>query len=148
MSMRNSTFHERTLRNSVIAQSINNTTAGSVWVDARNARRITALINIGATDTIVDAKLQQATDSSGTGAKDITDAAITQVSATGDNKQKSIDIESNRMDAANGFYYVKLLFTVGNGTTGAVVAGELLMDARHQPVSQPAAYNEQVVVAG
>src|SRR5438552_1384211 len=60
------------------------------WVAVKNFHRFMALIQtgvLGASATL-DAKIQQAQDSSGTGAKDITGKSITQiVKATGDNKQ-------------------------------------------------------------
>ena len=148
MSMGNQTFHERTLRSTLNPASVNGASASSPWVNVSNARRLCALIAIGATDAAVDAKIEQASDSSGTGAKDISGAAITQLTSTSDNKQASIDLETDRLDHAAGFGYVRLTVTVASGTTGAVVAGEVLMTARHQPVTQPATYVEKVVVAG
>ncbi len=57
----------------------------------------------------VDAKVQQVQDSSGTGAKDITGRAITQiVKATGDNKQALINVKPDDLDTANGFGFVRL----------------------------------------
>ena len=146
--MSNNAMHEVMLRQTVTPRLENNTTVASGWFTVQNARRLFALINMGVTDTTVDAKIQQATDSSGTGAKDVTGAAITQFSATDDGKAASIDMETDRLDHKNGFYYVRLLFTIGDGTTGANVAAEILLTARHQPVTQPTTYTQQIVLAG
>jgi hypothetical protein len=61
----------------------------------------------------LDAKLQQATDASGTGAKDVVGKAITQiVKATGDSKQALINLRPEELDVNNGFSYVRLSVTV------------------------------------
>jgi hypothetical protein len=66
------------------------------------------------TSATVDAKLQQALDSSGTSAKDITGKALTQiVKATGDNKQALINVKPEELDTVNGFGFVRLSVTVG-----------------------------------
>jgi hypothetical protein len=58
--------------------------------------------------------LQQALDSSGTSAKDITGKAIIQiVKATGDNKQALINVKPEELDTVNGFGFVRLSVTVG-----------------------------------
>lgn len=148
MSAGNVALHQTMQIYAIPPRLADNTTAASDWIDARNARRLFALVNVGATDTTVDAKLEQASDSSGTGAKDVAGSSITQISATGDNRQVGIDLETDRLDHANGFYYVRLLITAGDGTAGANVSGAVLLSARHQPVSQPAAYAETISLAG
>ena len=130
------TFHETELLYAVMPQLVDNDTVETAWVPVTNANRILALISVGATDITVDAKIQQATDSSGTGAKDITGAAITQIAADGDNRVVSIDLEANHMDINNGFNHVQLQITVGNGSVGAYVAGQLVLrELRHRPPS-------------
>lgn len=148
MSSGNATFHERTHVSYIAPALVNNTAVNSGWIPVTNAQRLTALLAVGATDTTVDAKLQQATDASGTGFKDVAGAVITQIGATGDNRFVSIDLATEKLDHQNGFTYVRLLVTVGNGTTGAQVAGFILCDARHMPPAQPAAYAEKIVAAG
>ena len=93
--------------------------AGTVttsWITVANHHGFLAVIQtgvLGASATL-DAKLQQATDSSGTGAKDITGKAITQiVKATGDNKQALINVKPEELDTVNGFGFVRLSITVG-----------------------------------
>ena len=65
------------------------------WVLASGFHRFLALIETGVlgSSATLDAKLEQATDSSGTGAKDVTSKAITQiVKASGDNKRALINL--------------------------------------------------------
>ncbi|MBK8188960.1 MAG: hypothetical protein IPK79_00735 [Vampirovibrionales bacterium] len=147
MSAGNPTFHERNLVGYIAPQLVDAGSVNSGWLAIGDAQRVVALIAVGATDTTVDAKLQAATDSSGTGAADITDAAITQVGATGDNRFATIDLDTSKL-AATSNTHVRLLVTAGDGTSGAYVAAFVLRSTRHAPPTQPAAYAEQVVVAG
>ena len=93
--------------------------AGSVatgWIPVANFHNFLAAIETGilGTAATVDAKVQQAKDSSGTGAKDITGKAITQiVKASGDTKQALINFRGEDLDNGNGFSYVALSITVG-----------------------------------
>ncbi len=91
-------------------------TLSTGWIPAGNHHNLLAVIQTGVlgTGATVDAKLQQANDATGTGAKDIADKAITQlVKASGDNKQVLIDIKPEELDIANGFGFVRLSLTVG-----------------------------------
>lgn len=103
-------------------------TATSAWISVQNFAQIVALLQTGVlgSSATVDAKFQQATDGSGTSAKDITGAAITQiVKASGDGKQAFINLNPELMDSANGFSYVQLSMTVGTAASliAAVVLG-------------------------
>jgi hypothetical protein len=85
------------------------------WVDASKFAEIVAIIGVGvmtATST-VDAKLQQATDGAGTGAKDIASKAITQLlAAGGNNRQAMINLRTEQLDVNNSFRFVRLSITV------------------------------------
>ena len=119
-------------------------TAGTVttgWVDQSVFFALMAVIQTGVlgSSATVDAKLQQATDSSGTGVKDITGKALTQiVKASGDNKQAIINMKEADLDTENGFRYVRLSLTVGTATSlvGAMLVGII---SRYQATS---AYNQ------
>lgn len=122
-----------------VASTINPQSATTVqttgWVSMASFQNIVAKINTGvitATGT-VDAKLQQATDSSGTGAKDITGKAITQLVATTNNNQQClINLKSDELDATNNFAYVRLSITPA--TAAALISGEIIgMDAVYGP---------------
>lgn len=95
-------------------------TVTSGWVDARKFAMISALIAtgvLGASATL-DAKLQQATDSGGTGSKDVTGKALTQiVKASGDAKQAIINCRPEDLDVDNGFCFVRLSVTVGTAAS-------------------------------
>jgi len=70
-----------------VSQGAGTVTTG--WVPMGNFNSVCALLGVGvmSAGSTVDAKLQQATDSSGTGAKDITGKAITQLLAAGGNNR-------------------------------------------------------------
>src|SRR5689334_217011 len=82
-----------------VSQGVGTVVSGWVPVGlfAQVCARIFAGV-LGAAAT-VDAKIQQATDGAGTGAKDIVGAAITQmVKATDDNKFSFIDLDVQKLD--------------------------------------------------
>ncbi|MHB9836841.1 hypothetical protein Q8F57_018570 [Paraburkholderia terrae] len=86
------------------------------WMPVAGFQKFLALIQtgvLGAAATL-DAKFQQATDSTGSGAKDITGKALTQVvKATGDNVQAEINLDQQDLDTNGGFAYIQLSLTVG-----------------------------------
>jgi hypothetical protein len=91
-------------------------TATTSWISVANHHGLLAIIQTGVlgTGATVDAKLQQALDTSGTGAKDISGKAIAQiVKASGDNKQVLINVKPEDLDTVNGFGFVRLSVTVG-----------------------------------
>lgn len=144
----NRDFPARHVINVIKPQLVDDAAVVSDWMDVLNAVRVFALINVGATDTTVDAKIQQATAVAGTNAKDITGAKITQFTSDDDNKYASIDLETAALDINNGFHFIQLSITAGNGSTGAQVSASIIRTCRHMPPTQPTAYKEQVVVAG
>jgi hypothetical protein len=87
-----------------------------------------ALIQSGVlgTGATLDAKLQQATDASGTGAKDVTGKAITQLTQAGSGsaKQAIINLRPEDLDVNNGYAYVRLSVTVG--VAASLTAAQLL----------------------
>ena len=97
-----------------VSQAAGTVTTG--WLSVANHHGLVAVIQTGAlgTSATLDAKLQQAMDSSGTSAKDITGKALTQiVKATGDIKQALINVKPEELDTVNGFGFVRLSLTVG-----------------------------------
>jgi hypothetical protein len=97
------------------SQAVGTTSTG--WIAAGNHHNLLALVQSGAlgTGATLDAKFQQAQDASGTGAKDLTGKAITQLTqaANGSAKQALINLRPDDLDVANGYAYVRLSVTVG-----------------------------------
>lgn len=96
-------------------------TVTSTWVNLADYGLLLATIfagTLGASAT-VDAKLEQATDASGTSAKDITGKSITQLTQAGtdSDKQALINCNHHDLDVANDFDHVRLSITVAVATS-------------------------------
>ena len=115
------------------AQAAGTVTTG--WISVANHHGFLSLVQTGVlgTSATVDAKLQQAVDSTGTSAKDITGKAITQiVKATGDNKQLLINVKPEELDTVNGFGFVRVTVTVG--VAASIISAQLLgVNPRYAP---------------
>jgi len=117
------------------SQAIGSATTG--WISAASHRGLLAIVQTGVlgAGATVDAKIQQAQDSTGTGIKDIAGKSITQIpKASGDNKQALINVKPEELDTANGFGFVRLSVTVGVAAsqTAAQVLG---INGRELPAS-------------
>lgn len=113
-------------------------TLTSVWIPMVNFDSIMAIVMAGTlgSSATLNAKLQQATDASGTGAKDITGKAITALTQAGtdSDKQAVINCRIDELDIANDFTHVALLMTtaVATSDSAAIVLG---FDPRYGPAS-------------
>jgi hypothetical protein len=128
-----------------VSQAAGTVTTG--WVPMSTFENVLAVLLVGAigASATVDAKLQQASDGSGTGAKDISGKAITQLTKAGtdDNKQVLINVRSEELDVNNGFTHVRLSVTVA--TAACLISALMLgLDARYQPATQKATVDEVV----
>lgn len=104
------------------------------WIDMQDFFALLAVMLVGdivSTGTI-DAKFEQATDDSGTGAKDVSGTAITQLTEAGtdSNKQVAINLAQADLDRNNDFRFARLSVTLGTAGAdfGAVVVA---LDARY-----------------
>lgn len=118
-----------------VSQGVGSVSSG--WVAAKDFHRFLAVATagvLGAAATL-DAKIEQATDSGGTGAKIVTGKSITQlVKATDDNKVSEINFSAADLDLDNSFTHVRLTLTVGGAAS--LVAGHLLgIGPRFAPAS-------------
>lgn len=128
-----------------ISQSAATVTTG--WIAAKNFAAYLAKLAVGAlgASATVDAKLEQATDSSGTSAKDITGKAITQLTKAGtdDNKQVLINLRPEELDIAHSFTHFRLSITVG--TAACLIQADVFgLGARYQPATQATTVDEVV----
>ena len=103
--------------------AIGASTVVSDYVDASKFHQILAIVmagTLGASATL-DAKLVQATSAAGANVKDITGAAITQLTQAGtdSDKQALISLNVDALDVAGGFKYVALSMTIGTATSDA-----------------------------
>lgn len=108
----------------------------SNWVPMSRFERLLAIVMTGDLDgASVNARLEQATDDEGTGAKEIEGTAITEIGDDG--RQAVINLVGEDVDANEGFTHVRLTITLsGTGGDPAAIAGLVLgFDARYQPGS-------------
>ena len=103
-------------------------TVATGWVAVKDYHRLLAVLMVGAlgASATVDAKIQQASDGSGTGAKDLTTAkSITQLTPRTDaNKQVLINVEPDDLDLDNNFTHIRLSVTVA--TAACLIAALVL----------------------
>ena len=151
MSMGSPSFAANTIVYGAVPALVDAATLVTAWFPVTNVIRIWAIILMGVTDITVDAAIQQASASDGTGAKALSRAAsITQLTALEDGSWATIDVEvtAAHFDLANSFNHAALKITVGDGSAGAYVAGAVIAWVRHRPPSQHASNVEQVEIAG
>lgn len=111
------------LLGAIDADAYSASTQTTGWVQVDDFAAFAALVaagDLGASATI-DAKIEQASDGSGTGAKDVTGKAITQLTKAGtdDNKQAWINFRASDLDIANGFGWVRLSMTIATAACDA-----------------------------
>ena len=115
------------------------------WISMATYNRIMAIVmagTLGASATL-DAKLEKATDGSGTGAADITSKAITQLTQAGTDSDKQAIINCRSDELGGAFTHVRLSMTVGTATSdaGAIVLGAL---ARFEPATDATSVDQIV----
>lgn len=87
---------------------------GTAYVSMADQDALLAIVFTDVVGTSLDAKVQQATDASGTSVKDITGLAITQITAN--DEGAVIEIYADSLDLENGFDHVRVLFTTVGAT--------------------------------
>lgn len=99
------------------------------WIDSSKYHTFMAIVQAGdlGVSATLDAKLQQASDGSGTGAKDIAGKAITQLTQAGtdSDKQAIINLRPSDLDLDNNFTHFRLSMTVAVAASdaGGIVLG-------------------------
>lgn len=110
------------------------------WLDMRDFDRVTAILELGswnAADDLDTAKLQQAQDSSGTGAKDLTTSASggnydTDAPIDADGDQVILEARADQLDVENGFRYVRA-YAAETGNTGVDnISGVIVRHGAHR----------------
>jgi len=119
----------------------------SSWVSLANYHRALLHLKVGDLGALatLDAGIQQASDSTGTGAKAITGKTITQLTQAGGdgpNYDAVIELRTEELDVTNGFEHVRFYVTiaVADCTYAATLFGDT---SRFKPVST-SGYDEVV----
>lgn len=99
------------------------------WFNMAEIEKALAVIQAGdfVATGVLSAKIQQAKDSGGTGAKDVAGLAITNLTQAGtdDNKQALINVTAADLDYNSGFGYARLsvTLTTAGADASAIVIG-------------------------
>lgn len=113
-----------------------NSAQNTGYILANKHSRYVFIMQIGliASTGTLDFKLQQSQDGSGTGLKDISGKAITQMIDTADNKVRIIELRTDELDITNGFVYIRGLVTPATAASllSVVVLG---INPRQKPVA-------------
>lgn len=126
---------QMTVAGKIDPQSANNTTKATDYLDMSKFHEALFVLQVGAIDAVIDFKLQEATDSGGTGLQDLSGKAITQLAATDDNKIVLVNLRADELTVSSGYRYVRGLATLGNGTAQLVAAVALGVSPRSGPAS-------------
>ncbi len=134
------------LGDAIDPQSLAPGAVSTAWISLAMFGAIQAIILAGALGAAatVDAKLEQAKDAAGTGAKDVAGKAITQLTKAGgdDNKQAIINCRSEELDVNGDFTHVRLTITVG--AAASEVSGAILGHYARYPQDAVASVAEVV----
>lgn len=107
------------------------------YVSMRDYHKAFALILTGAIAAlaVVDAKLVQATDTAGLGAKDVAGKAVTTLDGGDDNSSLGIELDASELDVNNGYDCIALQISCGGGAAAVLCAGALFRTIpRFKPV--------------
>lgn len=123
----------------------------TAWVNMGEFNRLLAVIMVGQMNAsaTIDAKIEQATDDTGTGAKDLAGSAITQLSQAGtddSDKQALIQCFADDLDLQNDFSHARLSVTVA-GADCDLSASVFGLSPRYAPAASAASVAETVTVA-
>jgi hypothetical protein len=120
-------------------------TVTSGWVSMATYNRIMAIVfagTLGASATL-DAKIEEATDGSGTGAQDLANKDITQLTQAGTDSDKQAIINVRADELSSGYTHVRLSMTIGTAASdaGGVILG---FEARYEPATDATSVDEIV----
>jgi hypothetical protein len=136
---------------------IGGTNASTSWVSMRDFDRVMALVEIGTwngTDDLDECRLQQATDSSGTSAKDLTSDESggnydTDNPVDADGNQVLLEARAEDLDVDGGFNHVRLYVAEAGNSGTDNVTGVLIRYAaatKRKELQGAAATGSQVYV--
>lgn len=138
--------YTQVLEAGVTALSDANYPASASYIDVSEFERFVFLIALDTVATPDFAVLQDTSATQTASVKAITGAAKTDIVTADDGKHFTIEVETARLDIANGFRYVTLQVSNTSSDNAAIVF--FGCRPRRAPVTQPAAYYASVQVAG
>ena len=113
-------------------------TITGAWVTMADYTEAAAILMVGTmgVSSTLDAKLQQAQDATGTGAKDVANSAIIQLAGGDGDEIVTLPVRASQLDIANAFTHIRVSVTTAVATVdyGAVVVRG---GAGHRPQINP-----------
>lgn len=108
----------------------------SDWVDMTKFRQVMFVVAVGilGSSATVDFKVQEAKNSSGGSAQDLSSKSITQLTDAGTDDDKQAIVNVHRDELSDGFDYIAGVLTVGTATSDAAVI-ILASDPLYAPAS-------------
>jgi len=128
-----------------VSQAAGTVTTG--WISAADyvAYYIKVGVGVLGASATVDVKVQQATDSSGTGVKDVSGSSITQLTKAGtdDGKVVVINLRADRLDINNSFKYFRVSLT--DATAASLITVDVYGVGAYNAPGTPATIVDEVV---
>lgn len=121
---------QQAVADSIPPQSAAPGVVNGAWVPMSNFSKLQHIVEVGTfgAASTFDAKLEQATDIAGAGAKDIDGKAITQLATAGGNDRIAvINVEETELDVNEDYDHVRLVITIAGAATdisAKVLGGE------------------------
>lgn len=115
------------------------------WLDMSEYAWMLAIVMAGdlGTSATLNAKIEEAKDSSGTDSQDLSGKAITELTQAGSDSNKQALINVNAADMSDDFTHIRLSMTVGTASSDA--AGMVMgFDARYEPEDDASSVDEIV----
>lgn len=122
--------------------------ASASFIDVSEYSHFAFLVFAGTLDSALTCQVYQDTSATQTASVKTVSGAVTIVGTTDDNKWRSVEVETARLDVANNFRYVTLDVSGAAGSNDYLCIVFLGWNARREPVAQSANYLEAVLVAG
>ena len=149
--MRNNVYENvyvNKVNNLATAIADGNFPASVSYIDVADFTHFAFLIEAGSLDSALTCQVRQDTSATETASiKDVT-GAVTIVGTGDDNEWMVIEVESAKLDIANGFRYVTLAVSGAAGGNDYLCITFLGFPMRHMPATQPAGFSAHVLVAG
>lgn len=115
------------------------------YIDMEQFANVMAIIQAGTlgTSATLDAKIEEAKDSSGTDVQDLSGKAITQLTQAGSDSDKQAVINVAAEELSDTYTHVRVSMTIGTASSDAAAIA-MGFDARYEPYAQASTVDEVV----
>lgn len=115
------------------------------WINMEEYANVMAVIQAGTlgSSATLDAKIEEAQDSSATGVQDLSGKAITQLKQADSDSDKQAVINVAAQELSDTYTHVRVSMTIGTASSDAAAIA-LGFDARYEPHAQASTVDEVV----